>query len=326
MAIFSSILLRPGESEITKEFMDTTLELFNKTASAWLDSLAAQKGLSMNTVESYGMDFRNFMNFLNALGGREKAQSIIVEEETIFLYLAWQKAEGNCAPTVARRLSALRSFFAFALEDGVVALNPMRFMDNPKLPFHLPEVLSREEITRMLELPEMGNRKGFRDRCILELLYASGLRVSELCGLTTRDLDLQRGVAIVFGKGSKQRIAPMHNLAQRLLAQYIEKWRQLFKPVTSALFLNPSGKPLSRQSVWKLVKAYAAKAGVTRPVSPHTFRHSFATHLLEGGADLRSVQMLLGHASIDATEIYTHVQTAHLRETHRKFHPRNRNN
>lgn len=301
-----------------------TIDAFKRTAQEWLDSLMAQKGLSANTLESYGMDFRSFLAFLESICESGGNGRICMDEETIILYLAFEQTEGNCPATIARRLSALRSFFAYAVEDGVLKSNPLKFVDNPGIPFHLPEVLEKQEMENILELPCLDSRKGFRDRCILELLYASGLRVSELCGLKVGDVDLQRGIVHIFGKGAKERIAPMHNLVQKLLAQYIEKWRGLFRPASPSLFLNPSGKCLTRQSVWKLVKKYAEEAGIRRQISPHTFRHSFATHLLEGGADLRAVQMLLGHASIDATEIYTHVQIGHLKESHRKFHPRNR--
>ncbi len=176
----------------------------------------------------------------------------------------------------------------------------------------------------MLEMPLMEDRGGFRDRCMLELLYASGLRVSELCSLDLSNLDLQQGLVRVIGKGSKERVVPLHAVAQKLLSEYIAKFRPLFKPASKKLFLNRSGNGLTRQYVWQIVKKYALEAGIRRPISPHTFRHSFATHLLEGGADLRTVQILLGHADVAATEIYTHVQAMRLRQIHHQFHPRNK--
>jgi integrase/recombinase XerD len=176
----------------------------------------------------------------------------------------------------------------------------------------------------LLAAPDLSGKLGFRDRTMLELLYASGLRVSELCGLKVLDFDPQTNLLRVFGKGAKERLAPVHAAAARFLQDYIRHWRPLFSPKAAALFLNRSGRPLSRVGVWKLVQRYALLAGIGVRISPHTFRHSFATHLLEGGADLRSVQMLLGHADITATEIYTHVQQEQLAAVHRTFHPRSR--
>lgn len=294
-------------------------------APLWLDGLLAARGLSPRTVEAYGQDIDNFFLFLS-----EAAMPFSVREERdpdtglLFLYLAWARAAGASTRTLARRLSALRSFFDFALEEGALAKNPAELLDNPKLAFHLPEVLGREEIAAMLAAPSANCKEGLRDRCILEILYAAGLRVSELCGLSPGDIDFQRGLLRVFGKGAKERFAPIHARAQKLLREYLDQIRPLFRPACGKLFLNRSGQGLTRQYVWRLVKKYALQCGIQRPVSPHTFRHSFATHMLEGGADLRSVQLLLGHADINATEIYTHVQAARLREIHHKFHPRNR--
>lgn len=297
-----------------------------KLSRAWLDSLLAERGLSPRTVESYGQDMENFFLFEAELAGgadMNAARNKAPDSNRIFLYLAWQRSRGNSNSTIARRISALRSFFSFAQDEGAISENPLDMLDSPKLPFHLPEVLSREEMAAILDAPDMGERGGFRDRCILELLYASGLRVSELCQARLGELDLQAGLLRVFGKGAKERMAPLHNLAQNLLGEYIEKWRPKFRPACDFIFLNRSGRGLSRQYIWKIVKKYAAACGIAREISPHTFRHSFATHLLEGGADLRSVQILLGHASINATEIYTHVRADRLRALHQKFHPRN---
>jgi integrase/recombinase XerD len=186
----------------------------------------------------------------------------------------------------------------------------------------LPEVLSEEEMDAILALPDMREKLGVRDRCMLEILYGAGLRVSELCTLRIADLDAQRGVLRVFGKGAKERLVPLHGMAVSLLCDYARDWRPAFSPREDAFFLNRSGKSLSRVALWKIVRKYALKAGIRRAISPHTFRHSFATHLLEGGADLRSVQLLLGHADISATEIYTHVQSGRLRRIHNAYHPR----
>lgn len=288
---------------------------------AWRDSLLAQQGLSPQTADAYGRDMEHFFQCRKELAGSLLA---VPDEEELILYLAWLRAHGQSGKTLARRLSSLRSFFAYAVDQGCVPANPTSLLVNPKLPLHLPEVLSREEMDAILAQPDMHGKCGWRDRCMLELLYASGLRVSELCGLAVPDLDLQRGLVRVFGKGAKERLVPLHSDMQNMLVEYQQQWRPLFSPTGSQLFVNRSGRALTRQYVWKMVKKYALQAGIRRAISPHTFRHSFATHLLEGGADLRSVQLLLGHADISATEIYTHVQADRLLDIHRRFHPRSR--
>lgn len=294
--------------------------LLHNLLSPWLDSLLAARGLSPRTVDSYSEDLNNFFTFLTEVG----EQASEPDEDLFLLYLAWARARGNSAPTLCRRLSALRSFFKYALKQNAIAKDPTELLDNPKQSLHLPMVLEREEMTRLLATPDLDERGGFRDRCMLELLYATGIRVSELCSLKVDNLDMQAGLARVFGKGAKERLVPLHALMQKLLSEYLSVWRDLFKPRSKYLFLNRSGNGLSRQFIWKTVRKYAQLAGIERPISPHAFRHSFATHLLEGGADLRSVQILLGHASISATEIYTHVQGKRLLAIHQQFHPRNR--
>lgn len=288
---------------------------------AWLDALLAQKGLSPKTVEAYGADLESYFQFQKLLNPDGNPPD--PDEDQIFLFLAWLRSKGNSSRSLARRLSALRSFFDYALEEGFVAQNPVEFLDSPKFAARLPAVLSREEMETILKQPDTGSKGGFRDRCVLELLYAAGPRVSELCSLGIADLDLQAGLIRLFGKGSKERLVPIHALMRQMLGDYLATWRPLFKPKTNFLFLNRSGLGLTRQYIWKLIKKYAQLAGLGNAISPHAFRHSFATHLLEGGADLRSVQILLGHASINATEIYTHVQAGRLRAIHQKYHPRN---
>ena len=215
----------------------------------WRDYLLAQRGLSPRTVESYGQDLESFFLFeeeLGQSGGLENGP----DEQEIFLYLAWLRARGNTGRTLARRLSALRAFFAFAVEEGVLKTNPALLLENPKLPQYLPEVLSREEMEKLLALPDMDDKSGRRDRCMLELLYAAGLRVSELRNLSVADLDLQRGLVRVFGKGAKERLVPLHDMIQELLADYLRAWRPQFSPSGNQLFVNRSGRALSRQYVW----------------------------------------------------------------------------
>jgi integrase/recombinase XerD len=292
--------------------------------SAWLDHLLAERGLSTNTVAAYKQDMRGFHAFLEELSDARPDLHALdkVDEHTLFLYLAWLRKRGHAGRSLARHISSLRGFFAYAFEEKAVHNNPTLFLDRPKLSGLLPEVLHEREMDSILALPDMREKLGVRDRCMLEILYGAGLRVSELCTLRILDLDVQRGVLRVFGKGAKERFVPLHGMAISLLCDYMRDWRPAFSPREDILFLNRSGKGLSRVALWKIVRKYALKAGIRRAISPHAFRHSFATHLLEGGADLRSVQLLLGHADISATEIYTHVQSGRLRRIHNAYHPR----
>jgi len=316
------------------------INLFNALkdiAPQWLDHLLAERGLSKNTVIAYEQDINQLFLFLHELTNpihssdsddkKKQLQNIQlsnIDEHTIFLHLAWLRGHGHTSRSLARHLSSMRSFFAFAHEEKIIKENPVALQENPKIPSLLPEVLSRQEMETILALPDINDRLGYRDACILELLYAAGLRVSEICSLQLNQIDMQRGLVRVFGKGSKERLVPLHSAMITMLEEYLKKWRPLFSPLENIYFLNRSGKRLSRQYVWKMIKKYVLLAGVNRSISPHTFRHSFATHLLEGGADLRSLQLLLGHADISATEIYTHVQGERLRSLHRQFHPRSK--
>ncbi len=285
----------------------------------WLDHLLAERGLSRNTVAAYQQDMQALAAFMDELQLSLEA----LTEEHLMLFSAWLRGRGDSSRSLARRLSCLRSFFSWCVEEGELKTNPAALIDSPKLPGLLPDVLSREEVALILAAPGK-DRLGLRDQAMFELLYASGLRVSELVGLKVTDLDMQRGVVKVFGKGSKERLVPVHDTALAKVAVYLRDARPALHPVEDAMFLNRSGKGLTRQAVFKLIKRYALEAGVRKRISPHSFRHSFATHLLEGGADLRSVQLLLGHADLAATELYTHVQADRLRRIHRSFHPRSR--
>ena len=307
------------EKSALPEATERSLQILKKQIPAWGEYLLAQRGLSMRTVVSYRQDLENFFLFLDELDAGDKTS---LDEHDLFLYLAWLRARKNAGRTLARRLSALRGFFEYTVEEGLLESNPASLLESPRLPQYLPEVLSKAEMDRLLQLPDMREKCGRRDRCLLEMLYAAGLRVSELCNLLVADVDMQRGLVLVSGKGAKDRLVPLHSLVLDLLQQWLSFWRDDFSPQSRYLFLNRSGKGLSRQYVWKMVKKYALLAGIRRSISPHTFRHSFATHLLEGGADLRAVQLLLGHADISATEIYTHVQAERLHALHRQFHPR----
>lgn len=285
---------------------------------AYLQHLTVIRGLSEKTVEAYGSDLLFFRDFMTELGGSLAS----VDEHTLFLYLVHLRRKGLKNTSLARNLSSLRGFFDHLVQERVLPGSPAALLDSPKLSRRLPDVLSRDEVTALLARPDTSDRLGFRDRTMLELLYACGLRVSELVSMTAQDFDPQTGLIRVLGKGSKERFVPLHDGAVSFLLDYLRRWRPLFGPKCDEAFLNRSGLGLSRQGVWKMIRRYALEAGISRTVSPHTLRHSFATHLLEGGADLRTVQILLGHSDIMATEIYTHVQSARMIALHRKFHPR----
>lgn len=286
----------------------------------FLEYILVEKGLAENSVAAYTTDLESFQRFLS----REGLMLESFTSQAALLYLLHLRQTGLQNRSLARHLATLRGLFAFLVRERLIAENPLEKLENPKLPLHLPDVLGREDVTALLAQPDRTDKLGFRDRTMLELLYAAGLRVSELIGLRPRDVDLQSGLLRVFGKGRKERVVPIHSACATYLDIYLKNWRPAFQPKSEFLFLNRSGKGLTRQGVWKLVKGYAQKAGIRQPISPHTLRHSFATHLLEGGADLRTVQILLGHADILATEIYTHVQASRLKSQHEKHHPRSR--
>jgi integrase/recombinase XerD len=287
-------------------------------ADAFLEYLLIEKGLAENTLTSYQSDMDDFLAFITA--GHLNLEE--VNEDALLLYLAHLKSRNLAGRSLARRLSTLRSLFAFGLKEGLLSSDPVEFLSNPKLPRTLPDVLTCAEIDAILDMPDLHEKLGFRDRTMLELLYAAGIRVSELCALRPLDFDPQVDILRVFGKGAKERLVPIHAGASQLLGDYLRHWRPLFSPKDDKVFLNRSGKGLSRQGIWKLIQKYVTRANIRKAVSPHTFRHSFATHLLDGGADLRTVQMLLGHNDVAATEIYTHVQEGRLQNIHRQYHPR----
>lgn len=287
-------------------------------ADRYLEHLTVERGLSENTLGAYGADIAGLLAFLDGLGVRLETCS----QRHLFLYLTHLRAKRLAATSLARHLSTVRGLFAFAMQARLLEEDPAALLESPKLPDQLPEFLTRAEMDYLLEQPDTSTSLGFRDRVMLELLYAAGLRISELIGLVLGDFDPQTGILRVFGKRAKERLVPIHYAAQRLLCDYLDHKRAGFGPVCQHIFLNRSGKGLTRQGVWKLIKRYAEAAGIRRSISPHTFRHTFATHLLEGGADLRTVQLLLGHAAINATEIYTHIQSGRLMRIHEEFHPR----
>ncbi|MFW6011235.1 MAG: site-specific tyrosine recombinase XerD [Desulfosalsimonas sp.] len=293
----------------------------SKLIDQYTSYLTVEKGLSPATIESYGSDLARFQRFL---AGNKIKRIQEVDTASVLKYLLRLRDDGLGIRSRTRHLVTLRGFFGFLVQEKYISTDPARLIDLPKSGLKLPDVLSVTEITRLLETPDTSRYKGIRDAAMLELLYAAGLRVSELIFLKLQDINLEAGFVRVFGKGSKERLVPIGEHAKQKLGLYIKTARPaLLKKLTSPfLFFGRAGRPMTRQGFWKIVKHYALAAGYDKKVTPHTFRHSFASHLLEGGADLRAVQMMLGHADISTTQIYTHVTRDHMKHMHEKYHPR----
>ncbi|MDI9556685.1 MAG: site-specific tyrosine recombinase XerD [Pseudomonadota bacterium] len=287
----------------------------------YLHFLAVERGASLNTLEAYSRDIGRFLEFAGASG---VPSPLAVNPEHVTAYLGALRGQGLSPASVNRKLAAIRGFYRYLLREARVEENPLARVETARTWMRLPGALSRDEMESLLAQPAEASPSGIRDRAILELLYATGIRVSELATLTLNRLNRQMGFLVAVGKGRKERIVPVGQSALGWLGRYIEQARPVFlkKKTSNALFLNRSGEGFTRQGLWKLIKKYAKMAGLERKVHPHTFRHSFATHLLEGGADLRSVQIMLGHADISTTQIYTHVTRERLKEVHKRFHPR----
>jgi integrase/recombinase XerD len=290
----------------------------------WIDGymsyIAVEKGLSRNTLDSYSGDLIRYMNFLRELGYKIEESSKV----EVMSYLLSLRKRGLSTKTVARSISVLRGFYRWLADEGVLPANPLEDMESPKTTRSLPEVLSLDEVDSLLEQPNSSQPLGMRDKAMLELLYATGLRVSELTNLELNNMNLEAGYLIVLGKGGKQRIVPMGEEALYWLKAYLEESRKrlLGNRWSPHAFVSQQGKGITRQGFWKIIKKYALTAGIRKNISPHTIRHSFASHLLEGGADLRSVQSLLGHEDISTTQIYTHVTRERLKKIHARYHPR----
>ncbi|MEI7672410.1 MAG: site-specific tyrosine recombinase XerD [Deltaproteobacteria bacterium] len=287
----------------------------------YLNFMSVEKGASRNTIDGYSRDLNRYAGFIEERGILEMSG---VGTEDVIAYLASLHAEGLAANSVNRALAALRGFYRYLLREKRVDHTPMAHIVLAKVWSRLPDVLSRDEMALLLAQPGAETPADIRDSAMLELMYATGIRVSELIGLTLNSINWQVGYLVAMGKGEKERIVPLGQTAYERVKRYQEGARPLLLKghVSDQLFLNRSGKGLTRQGFWKIVKKYAAKAGLSKAIHPHTFRHSFASHLLEGGADLRSVQIMLGHADISTTQIYTHVTRERLKEIHRKYHPR----
>lgn len=287
----------------------------------FVDHLAFERGLAERSIEAYRRDLRRFVEFL---GRRSVEVPRAVEPLDLREHVFELKDRGLAASTIRRAQSALRTYFGFLVAEGVLEQDPTERMESPKVGRRLPSVLTADEMERLLEAPDASHRLFWRDRSILELLYATGMRVSELVSLRIMDVDLDERLCTVFGKGAKERIVPVGGAAARALGRYLRDVRPALEKGRGegTVFLTRNGRALSRMTVWRIVRDAAETAGIDRKVSPHTIRHTFATHLLEGGADLAVVQELLGHADIATTQIYTHLDRDYLRDVHRRFHPR----
>jgi integrase/recombinase XerD len=285
------------------------------------DFLQLEQGASPRTHEAYGRDLTRFATFALTRGATTPTD---VTARLLRDYVYHLKDLGLAPASIRRNISALRTYFKFLLGEGHVARDPSERLESPKRWRTLPEVLSVAEIDRLLAAPTLDDPLVFRDRALLELAYGAGLRVSEWISIGVRDVMFDESLVRVFGKGSKERLVPIGRKAIGALASYVRELRPRLEQGAGrgALFLNARGEPLTRMGAWKILKKYVTRAGIDKHVSPHTLRHSFATHLLEGGADLRAVQEMLGHADISTTQIYTHVDREYLRTVHRQYHPR----
>ncbi len=289
---------------------------------AYIQYITAERGLSANSLAAYRRDLTRYITFLDEQrGGTPPGEAT---KEDVAVFFAWLRGKELAASSIARCMSAVRVFHRFLLNEDLAKSNPTTTLDTPKLERHLPEVLTHSEIERLLNAPDVTTDLGVRDRAMLECSYATGLRVSELLSLDVRNLHFDESYVRVVGKGNKERVVPIGRKAVEQITLFIDRVRPalLNGSDTTILFLNWRGKPLTRMSFWQMLKKHAKAARITKVVSPHTMRHSFATHLLEGGADLRAVQEMLGHSSIATTQIYTHVDRERLKAMHKKCHPR----
>lgn len=294
--------------------LDPLLDLF-------LGYVRVERGLGPRTVDAYGEDLRDYLDDLHRAG---VADVDAIEPDHIRRHLARLGQRGLGARSQARHLAAIRMFHRFLCADRIAKKDPARVIERPKAARKLPVFLSVEEVEALLSAPDPLQPAGARDKAMIELLYATGLRVSELVGLRLDDLHLEAGYLVALGKGNKERIVPVGAIARAAVEHWIDGPRLALSRGRAGrhLFVGPSGRPLTRQGFWKILRRHAAAAGIDRPISPHKLRHSFATHLLERGADLRAVQQMLGHADVSTTQIYTHVDSRRLRGLYDRFHPR----
>lgn len=287
----------------------------------YLNYLSVERGLSKNTLESYARDLRQYLEYLKEKKNIELSETT---QATVIGYLLQLQVKGKATATLSRSLAAIKSYYHFLFREEKIERDPTINLDAPKQEKRLPRVLSVEDVGNLLEQPDLKTPSGIRDRAMLEVLYATGLRVSELVSLKVSDLNLEMGYIKCFGKGSKERIVPLGSVASKYVKHYLEHARKFLASSLheDTLFLNHHGHRLTRQGFWKIIKKYAENINLEDDITPHTLRHSFATHLLENGADLRSVQEMLGHADISTTQIYTHLTKNKIKEVYEKTHPR----
>jgi integrase/recombinase XerD len=288
----------------------------------YLSVLKLEKNLSENTIESYRNDISSLLRFLEDYKINDPSE---ITYENLIAFFKALKIAGLNSRSAARYYSSLKGFFNYLAVNKYITSNPIEKVSTPKLAKNLPSVLSINEVDAILSKPDTGNKLGLRDKAVLETFYACGVRVSELINLKLPDLFLDEEVIRVFGKGSKERLIPIGSSAIEWINKYLKQGRLLLEKKAKSgnfLFLNNHGTKLSRMGIWKIVDRYVTEAGIQKEVHPHTFRHSFATHLLEGGADLRAVQEMLGHADISTTQIYTHIDRDYIKQVHKDFHPR----
>lgn len=297
----------------------------DEALAEYLRHLALEKNASAHTVKSYREDLTQAVEFFRTRLGNQAPRPEHLTTRLLRAHLAWLSEQDYARSTIARRLAAIRSWCRFLCRQGTLSANPAMGLRGPRQDKRLPHFVSREDMTRLLQTPPASTPLGLRDRAILETLYSAGLRVSELTGLNVEDVELNDGVAMVRGKGRKERLALLGPPAVSAIQEWLPQRQNLAGPRAErqpALFLNRNGTRLSTRSVGRLLEKYLAQAGLDPRTSPHTLRHSFATHLLDAGADIRSVQELLGHRSLATTQVYTHVNTQRLRESYHKAHPR----
>jgi integrase/recombinase XerD len=288
----------------------------------FIQYLSVERGLAPNTLESYERDLTLFIQFLEQSGIGSLAE---VDRRHITAYVGKLRQDGKANATISRSLVSIRNFCRFLVQERMIARDPSQQLEMPRQEKKLPKVLAMDEVERLLDAPRADSPGGARDKAMLELLYATGIRVSELISLKLEDVHLGLGYVRCIGKGSKERIIPLGRIAAQTLDDYIRHWRhRLLKTgkTTDELFVNHLGTGMTRQGFWKIIKKYADQAGIRKEITPHTLRHSFATHLLENGADLRSVQEMLGHADISTTQIYTHVTKRQMKDIYDRTHPR----
>ncbi len=294
---------------------------FEHALDQFIMFLKVERGLSRNTIEAYSRDLVAFMAYLDE---QRRADIKNVGALEVRGYLVHLADRGLSSRSQARGVSAMRTFFRFLARERFIAANPMGTVDAPKIGRSLPHFLNEHDVEMLLKAPRDDTPQGIRDRAMLEVLYATGLRASEIVGLKSQEVNLSAGFLQTMGKGAKERVVPLGSEAIRNIRAYLSESRpRLEKGLRSeSLFISRAGKPMTRQWFWKMIKTYASLAGLTKHISPHVVRHSFATHLLNHGADLRSLQMMLGHADISTTQIYTHVTRERLKEIHKTYHPR----